>query len=139
MTTGATSLDEKALEAARAAKNAMYPLEGTEAAIRAYLAALTGQAGAPVMWRRRGKYKWFYREIPPLKNDAGWLPLFAAAPVQAPVAPVDGLVTEALNESLKLAKLAATLTGCRGDDDYVWGVQAKIEAALAAISQGDQP
>jgi len=38
---------------------------------------------------------------------------------------------EALKEALELAKLAESLTGCRGDDDYVWGVQEKISAAIA--------
>jgi len=36
----------------------------------------------------------------------------------------------ALKEALALAILANELTGCRGDDDYVWGVQAKIHAAI---------
>ena len=37
----------------------------------------------------------------------------------------------ALIEAQKLAELAEDLTGCRGDDDYVWGVQALISAALS--------
>lgn len=114
-------------------------------------AALTGQAVAPVSqdpawWivpTLMGKAifhgpKKERAERIAAKNGCVATPLYAA-PVQAPVEPVGGLVTDALNEALKLAKLAATLTGCRGDDDYVWGVQAKIEAALAAISQGGQP
>ncbi|RWQ35486.1 MAG: hypothetical protein EOS20_18430 [Mesorhizobium sp.] len=43
-------LDPKALEAARTAKNAMYPLDGTEAAIRAYLAAMPVEAVRQVSW-----------------------------------------------------------------------------------------
>jgi hypothetical protein len=28
------------------------------------------------MWRRRGKWKWFYRESPPPTDDTSWLPLY---------------------------------------------------------------
>lgn len=37
----------------------------------------------------------------------------------------------ALKECLGLAKIAETLTGCRADDDYVWGIRDLIVAALA--------
>ncbi|MBZ9985708.1 hypothetical protein LB572_01210 [Mesorhizobium sp. BH1-1-5] len=40
-------------------------------------------------------------------------------------------IAAALQEALGLAKLAASLTGCRSDDDYVAGVRAKIEAAIS--------
>jgi hypothetical protein len=40
-------------------------------------------------------------------------------------------VAEALREALGLARLAARLTGCRRDDDYVAGVRALIEVAIA--------
>lgn len=34
-------------------------------------------------------------------------------------------------ECIDLAKLAESLCGCRGDDDYVWGIQERLEAAIA--------
>lgn len=38
---------------------------------------------------------------------------------------------DALKDALKLAKLAGKLlTGCRADDDYVWGLEAKFAAAI---------
>ena len=40
-------------------------------------------------------------------------------------------ITEALQEALKLCSLADTMTACRGDDDFISGVKAKIEAALS--------
>lgn len=40
-------------------------------------------------------------------------------------------ITEALQEALKLCSLADTMTACRGDDDFIAGVRAKIEAALS--------
>lgn len=43
----------------------------------------------------------------------------------------------ALKECLGLAKIAETLTGCRSDDDYVDGIKATIERALAAASPSD--
>ena len=42
----------------------------------------------------------------------------------------DDLVA-ALKEAQKLAKLMEDLCGCRGDDEYVWGVQKKIDAAIS--------
>jgi len=42
---------------------------------------------------------------------------------------------EALEGAQGLAKLAEKLTGCRADDDYVWGIRDKIDAALAAIGE----
>lgn len=45
-----TELDPVALEAARAAKDAMYPLDGTEAAIRAYLAAIPAVSVKGLEW-----------------------------------------------------------------------------------------
>ena len=52
----------------------------------------------------------------------------------SPASPSATGVMEALQEALKLSKLTESLCACRGDDDYVWGVQAKIEAALSAIA-----
>lgn len=40
-------------------------------------------------------------------------------------------ITEALQEALKLCSLAETMTACRGDDDFIAGVRARIEAALS--------
>jgi hypothetical protein len=48
--------------------------------------------------------------------------------------PVDSDTLKALQAALGLCDLAATLTGCRGDDDYVNGVREQINAAL--VSQG---
>ena len=53
-------------------------------------------------------------------------------PSPAPSAPM-GRVREALLAARDLAKTMEALTGCRSDDDYVWGAQAKIEAAIAAL------
>jgi hypothetical protein len=38
----------------------------------------SAEAAQPVaaMWRRRGKWKWFYRESPPPTDDTSWLPLY---------------------------------------------------------------
>lgn len=47
--------------------------------------------------------------------------LFAAAPELLSVA----------KECLELAKLAESLCGCRGDDDYVWGIQERLNATIA--------
>lgn len=44
-----------------------------------------------------------------------------------------GRVREALLAARDLAKTMEGLTSCRSDDDYVWGAQAKIEAAIAAL------
>ncbi|MFC0408858.1 hypothetical protein [Roseomonas elaeocarpi] len=55
-------------------------------------AASAGRVTEPVMWRRRGKYRWFYRESAPSpQSGAGWLPLYdeyalAAQPPHQPVA-----------------------------------------------------
>lgn len=38
----------------------------------------------------------------------------------------------ALVAALEMANIMEGLTSCRGDDDYVWGVQGKIEATLLA-------
>ena len=38
----------------------------------------------------------------------------------------------ALVAALEMANIMEVLTSCRGDDDYVWGVQGKIEATLLA-------
>lgn len=45
----------------------------------------------------------------------------------------------ALQEAKKLAALAADLTGCRGDDEYVWGVQKQIESAISKARGKDAP
>lgn len=37
---------------------------------------------------------------------------------------------EALQAAKELAKVAETLTSCGSDDEWVWGIQAKIDAAL---------
>lgn len=37
---------------------------------------------------------------------------------------------EALEACKEMAEVMAGMTGCRGDDDWVWGIQAKIEAAI---------
>lgn len=34
-------------------------------------------------------------------------------------------------ECLELAKLAGELTGCRGDDEYVWGIEDRLNAVIA--------
>lgn len=39
----------------------------------------------------------------------------------------------------ELAKTMEGLTGCRGDDDYVWGAQEKIAAALRSLASGGTP
>jgi hypothetical protein len=36
-----------------------------------------------------------------------------------------------LRDALELANLAETLTGCRGDDDFVAAFKAKVEAAIS--------
>lgn len=56
----------------------------------------------------------------PAEDDANGL-LMAAAPQ----------MLAALNECLGLAKIAETLTGCRSDDDYVWGIRELIENTIA--------
>ena len=43
-----------------------------------------------------------------------------------------------LEATLGLARIAETLTGCRGDDDYVRGVKHLIEDTLKAIRE-DKP
>ncbi|MER8604807.1 hypothetical protein NKH48_13735 [Mesorhizobium sp. M1233] len=102
-----------------------------------------GDAAEAVAWRGivEGRTAFLCRtrdEIARLASDynatiepLGVLPL--------PKAPIEPGVVEALTEALGLAKFAATLTGCRGDDDYVWGVQVTIETALAALQQEPQP
>lgn len=40
------------------------------------------------------------------------------------------VILEALREAKKMAKLMNDLTSCRGDDDYVWGVQKLIDEAI---------
>jgi len=41
-------------------------------------------------------------------------------------------IIEALQAAKELAAVAEHMTSCGADDDFVWGVQAKIEAALSA-------
>lgn len=41
-----------------------------------------------------------------------------------------GTLRETLQQALGLAKLAETLTGNRGDDDYVASVRAQVEATV---------
>jgi len=53
-------------------------------------------------------------------------------------------VTEKMIEALKAAKevadVAAGLTSCRSDDEFVWAAQAKIDAALeAALASPAEP
>lgn len=38
---------------------------------------------------------------------------------------------EALIAAKKVCDVAAQMTGCRSDDDFVWGAQKKIDAAIA--------
>lgn len=38
---------------------------------------------------------------------------------------------EALIAAKKVCDVAATMTSCRSDDDFVWSAQAKIDAAIA--------
>lgn len=59
-------------------------------------------------------------------------------PLYASPSGVKAGVTEALKEALKLAKLTESLCAGRGDDDYVWGVQAKIEAAIWLLAVHDE-
>ena len=40
-----------------------------------------------------------------------------------------------LRDALEMAKLAETLTGCRGDDDFVAAFKEKVEAAIAKASR----
>lgn len=65
-------------------------------------------------------------------NFAAWRE--AALP---PIGDSRAEIVEALEAARDLAKTMEGLTGCRSDDDYVWGAQAKIEAALASIEQGE--
>lgn len=44
------------------------------------------------------------------------------------------VVRDALEAAKELAETVEELTGCRADDDYVWGVQEKIAAALASLA-----
>lgn len=44
----------------------------------------------------------------------------------------------ALKEAKSLAVTMAGLTACRSDDEWVWGIQAKIDAALALVSEPSQ-
>ena len=46
------------------------------------------------------------------------------------IAAAPDLLTVA-KECIDLAKLAESLCGCRGDDDYVWGIQERLNAAIA--------
>jgi len=47
----------------------------------------------------------------------------------------DDLV-EALQAALEVVNVAETMTSSRGDDDWTWGVQAKINAALSKATGG---
>lgn len=69
-----------------------------------------------------------------LASPTHWLPISAhgVAVSTASPSPATG-VREALQEALKLAKLTESLCAGRGDDDYVRGVQEKIESALSAL------
>lgn len=39
-------------------------------------------------------------------------------------------LVEALKQSLELANIAEGMTGCKSDDEYVWGIQETIRIAL---------
>ncbi len=43
-----------------------------------------------------------------------------------------------LKDALDMAELAETLTGCRGDDDFVAEFKAKVEAAISK-AEGPRP
>jgi hypothetical protein len=60
-------------------------------------------------------------DAPPRDEAIANMRLIAAAPD----------LLEVARECLELAKLAESLCGCRGDDDYVWGIQEKLNAAIA--------
>jgi len=45
---------------------------------------------------------------------------------------------KALESAREALKLLADMTGGRADDEYVWGVQAEVDAALAALASGEQ-
>lgn len=62
------------------------------------------------------------------------LAAFTPAPRASPVK----VVMSGLEAARDLAKTMEGLTACRSDDDYVWGAQEKIEAAISAlVSQPD--
>ncbi|MCC5777896.1 hypothetical protein H7H48_02440 [Nitratireductor sp. B36] len=43
---------------------------------------------------------------------------------------------EALEACKEMARVMEGLCACRGDDDWVWGIQAKIDAALSKATGG---
>lgn len=49
----------------------------------------------------------------------------------APLTELEAEMLAALRDALELAKTAGDLTGCRGDDDYVWGLEAKFKRLIA--------
>ena len=42
---------------------------------------------------------------------------------------------KALESAREALKLMAEMTGGRADDEYVWGVQAEVDAAIAALAE----
>lgn len=44
---------------------------------------------------------------------------------------------EALEACKEMARVMEGLCACRGDDDWVWGIQAKIDAALSKATGGE--
>jgi hypothetical protein len=112
----------------------------------------SAEAAQPVaaMWRRRGKWKWFYRESPPPTDDTSWRPLYdeyAIAALSAPAPPQgelrEGMVlvprelTQALEAAIRAAKLALFVIRKQGvmpNSSWESGFDSDLKTAEAALS-----
>jgi hypothetical protein len=86
----------------------------------------------PVAYQYRfsGEDQW--RPFPPIFSDIEHekRPLYLHPPQQEPAR-----LREALIAAKAVVDVAAGLTSCRSDDEFVWDAQAKINAALAEDGQ----
>ena len=44
-------------------------------------------------------------------------------------------IADVLKQCDELGKVAEKMTGCRSDDEYVWGIQAKVAAAIRSLGR----
>lgn len=67
---------------------------------------------------------------PEVRHSEGWIICATSSDDLARLIASAPDLLEALKEAQKLAKLMEDLCACQGDDDYVWGVQKKINDAI---------
>jgi hypothetical protein len=100
----------------------------------------------PVAWRGRwsGDPDWHLSRSPRLirgddSEDYIQEPLFASPQQETEGREITEEMAEALKAAREVVKVAEALTSNRGDDDWIWGVLEKIDAALSKANAAQRP